>query len=310
MIAAQPMLFPHQYPDPEEEVPYPILVQEKLNGVRMLITPEGVLTRNFKSFGNRQIEISLKKYVQKVRALGLILDCEFLSQMHPWEEHVRIINEKDAEVPPEFSPHAFDALTLEEWDSVDQGWCKCPPYEERHKRMKEYFPEITLPYSECWEVESLDDVYEEVLCGPGVGGVGSGEGLILRIPGCGYKHGRVTFNECSAWKLKPVFTMDGVVIDYKPMKRSMAAPEVDAFGHTHRPKHVDSTVEVDMLGAIRVETAYGKFWCGTGFTHEQRIELWNDAEEGKLIGRHAEIACIDKGGLFPRFVRWRNDKAE
>lgn len=62
------------------------------------------------------------------------------------------------------------------------------------------------------------------------------------------------------------------------------------------------------LGAIM--TDYGK--VGTGFSDKERIELWVMHQQGELVGKLIEVACMeftpDDKFRHPRFIRLREDK--
>jgi DNA ligase-1 len=82
---------------------------------------------------------------------------------------------------------------------------------------------------------------------------------------------------------------------------------VNELGYTERSAHQAGLVPMDTLGALVLKHDAGPFRCGTGFTDEQRAQIWANRES--LMGRMAKIKHFKIGvkdlPRFPVFLDFR-----
>lgn len=105
------------------------------------------------------------------------------------------------------------------------------------------------------------------------------EGLMGRSPYGPYKQGRATMREGWLWKLKRFEDAEAVVIGAEEQLHNNNLHTLQRAGKAVRSTHKAGMQRTGLLGALIVRGLNGpfkgvKFNVGTGFTLEQRRELW------------------------------------
>lgn len=113
------------------------------------------------------------------------------------------------------------------------------------------------------------------------------EGIIIRGDRP-YKHGRSTLKGQQLLKMKPRDDMEATILDVFPLVRK------------------DGTVE-PVLGALLCVRNGIEFCIGTGFTYNQREELWQQDLVGKQVSFFGE-PTTKEAPRFPVFHRIREDE--
>ena len=136
------------------------------------------------------------------------------------------------------------------------------------------------------------------------------EGLMIRGIKSPYKHGRSTEREGWLLKLKRFVDSEAVVTSYVPFMHNENEAMTDELRHTKRSTAKDGKVALEMLGKlIGHDVKNGmEVECGTGFTHQERNELW--ATKSTLVGKIFKYKFFPTGGKdkprFPVFIGWRD----
>lgn len=168
------------------------------------------------------------------------------------------------------------------------------------------FPIRVVPHTFIYTFADLQQ-YEEVVVNKGF------EGVMLRDLDGPYKQGRSTLREGYLLKLKRFEDGEAEVLGFVEQFTNNNEATIDERGYTKRSTHKAGKDAAGVLGAIRVRDVLTgcEFEVGTGFTAEQRVNLW----EGRrfLIGKvlkykHFAVGVKDKP-RFPTFVGFR-DKAD
>ncbi len=136
------------------------------------------------------------------------------------------------------------------------------------------------------------------------------EGVILRSPTAPYKQNRSTLKQAYMLKMKRFEDSEAEVIGYAEQMRNENEATTDELGYTKRSSHQAGKVGAGILGALSVRDVRTgvEFDVGTGFTLEQRTNLWEGRKylPGKLIKyRHFPVGVKDKP-RFPTFVGFRD----
>ena len=97
------------------------------------------------------------------------------------------------------------------------------------------------------------------------------------------------------------------VIGFEERMHNTNVPTTNELGYTERSSHQAGLVPMDTLGALILKHDAGPFRCGTGFTDEQRAQIWANRES--LTGRMAKIKHFEIGvkdlPRFPVFLDFR-----
>jgi DNA ligase-1 len=261
------------------EVRFPVYVSPKIDGIRAVVHEGVVKSRTMKDIPNR--------YVQHYLACGDLdgLDGELTvgaaNDKNVMQRTMSGVMSRDGE--PDFTFWVFDAFCemnrvyserLESLESLEQYWKLRQMASPRVKILKQ-----TLVHSEQelneYEMETLAHGYE---------------GVMLRSPLGPYKQGRSTPTEGYLSKLKRFSDAEAVVVGKDELIRNGNVP-----GGT--------------LGALRVrDLVTGVEFCiGTGFTSEQRDELWSRTD---LVGEFVKYKFFEIGvkdaPRFPVFLGFRD----
>ena len=308
----KPMLAPEKCSTLTELQPllnrWPYMVSEKLNGIRMLIYPDGlILSRSGRKFSNTRINDYLKGARDLAKETGCILDGEFYSPVDSWGTHLAAHSSHNFPIPEDFNYNLFDAMFASEWEGP-----YILQYQHRYVRLFDFecHPKVkVLEHKRVYNWTILQTLYEAVI-------ERGGEGLIVRNTEGGYKHGRATIKEHTLFKLKKRQTYTGVIIDVKAAKRLRADADIsaNAYGDTKRSRRADQIETTEELGGITVKLNDGRLVeCGSGFDNcgaeRDRSKLW--LRRDSLRGLHVEIEATDLGSkerpLTPTFKGFRPD---
>lgn len=135
------------------------------------------------------------------------------------------------------------------------------------------------------------------------------EGVVLRHPGGRYKFGRSTIREQYLLKLKRFLDDEAVIIGFEELERNFNEATLDERGYTKRSSHKDNKVGAGMLGALRVDWKGKELKLGSGFTEQQRKEIWSARD--RYLGRKARFKYFPIGikdlPRQPIFTGFRSD---
>lgn len=157
------------------------------------------------------------------------------------------------------------------------------------------------------ELETLDDLlaYEEERLAEGY------EGVMLRDQEAPYKQGRSTVKEGYLLKLKRFTDSEAVITGIVELMHNDNEAKTNALGHTERSTAKEGLRPSGMMGTLQVRDLHSgvEFEIGTGFTKEQRIDIFTNQIQylGKLVKyQYFEVGMKDK----PRFPSFRGLRDE
>lgn len=266
---------------------YPVYASFKMDGIRC-VTPNGqVLSRKLKPIPN--------KYIQKLlRDLPYGLDGELMVEGSFNTLTSSIMSEAGE---PNFTFKVFDILGSKK------------PFKERMTEVVDICNTLALHHIEpvfqhlCYDQASVQ-AYYDLAISKGY------EGLILRNPSGPYKEGRSTLNEQWMLKLKPIEDTEATIVEFTELMHNLNAPETNNVGATERNKCQAGMQESGILGALIAITTEGTVVkVGSGFTNEQRTEIWvnQDKYRGKMFTFKFQERTVDGAYRFPVFKGWRHD---
>lgn len=138
------------------------------------------------------------------------------------------------------------------------------------------------------------------------------EGVMLRLPSGPYKEGRSTLREGYLLKVKRFEDAEAEVIGVVEQMTNTNEATEDERGYTKRSTHQAGKVAAGILGALQVRDIRTgvEFDVGTGFTHEQRVNLWKGRKYliGKIVAyKYFVVGVVDRP-RFPTFVAFRDPR--
>ena len=269
-------------------VKYPVLVSQKLDGIRCLIIDGVAVSRNLKPIRNEHVQsiIGTPKYYG--------LDGELIVGDPFAEDCYRVTNSgvmsKDGE--PDFTYYVFDRWDLPLSGFADRLAATQPGYKIQR-----------VPHHWAYCEADLLRIEESFL-------TKGAEGVMVRSLGGTYKYGRSTMKEGTLGKLKRFSEDEFLVVDFEERFHNANPATVNALGHTERSMHVENMIGRGDLGALVLETSEGKrFTAGSGFDDATRREIWGNKE--KYVGRWAKVKHFPVGvktlPRFPTFLGFRDE---
>lgn len=270
---------------------FPLLATPKLDGIRCLIIDGKAVSRTFKLIPNKHIREKLETFC----ANGL--DGEILVIDRDFNQLSGDIRREDGK--PNFYFAVFDFVRNGITDT---------PYDKRMETLKilvvpDFCKKILpkeiadLPALLAYETECLADGYE---------------GVMVRSPASPYKCGRSSTNEGYLLKIKRFEDSEAMVYAVEEEMENQNVATKDAFGRTERSTHKENMVPKGRMGKLLVRDLKTgvEFEIGTGFTAEDRQNLWNKRGNciGKLVKYKHQPSGAKAGGKprFPVFLGFRD----
>lgn len=268
------------------QLKYPVLASPKLDGIRCIIRDGVVLSRSLKPIRNN--------YVQQLFGVPALegYDGELIVGS-PTDEQCYLNTNSgvmSADGEPDVRLFAFDHI-----GEPDR------PFDKRYAWLAGHgHPKVELvPQHAVNSLDSLLEVEADYL-------EQGYEGLMLRHPHGTYKFGRSTLKEGILLKLKRFSDSEAEVIGFVEQMHNANEARKDALGHTERSTSREGLVPAGMLGALKVRDIHTgvEFEIGTGFTREQRIDIFTQKDQ--YLGKLAKYQYFAGGSKErPRFPSFR-----
>lgn len=293
----RPMLAAPTKKDDWANFRFPMLASPKIDGIRALV----VVVDGKPTLVSRTLKPIPNKFTQKryARWEFVGLDGELVvgnaTDKNLMQQCTSGVMSEDGE--PDVMWHIFD-----KWDVTGE------PYAHRAQRAKgicHVYDEVLtwVPHIVVRDLTAMQ-AQEERWVNEGY------EGMMLRDPEGPYKQNRSTLREGYLLKIKRFQDDEAVIIGVIEQNRNDNEATVDERGYTKRSTHAAGKVAAGILGAITVRDIKTgcEFEIGTGFTAEQRKNLWEARQH--LIGqvvtyKHFAVGVVDKP-RFPVFKAFRN----
>jgi DNA ligase-1 len=272
----KPMLAFNKTPD-LATLRYPLLASTKIDGIRVITTDLGPVTRKLLPVPNKHIHAMLSRLPP-----GLDGEVTVGNVTDPNLCNITQSALMSVEGTPEFMFHVFDTVQL--------GY----GFKDRQQLVKQIFrfPVLArathftspLPHIWCHDPEGLAH-FEQQCVGEGF------EGVMVRDPHGPYKYGRSTLNEGYLIKIKRWKDDEATIIDTVELNVNGNEQKRDELGHAKRSKAKAGLVAGNTLGALvcgwKVDGEDVRFEIGSGFSRKQRVELW--ARRDEIIGQKVTL---------------------
>lgn len=283
-----------------EKLEFPLYVQYKVDGCRMLVR-EGVATgRSMKKYKNKR----LTDYFSNPVFNGF--DMELCTEEPNHSDLCRLTTSQVNTIEGGLPKYAVVFDYLDKTTEMEVS------YEHRMKVLKDYldgggFPdEVQLIFSQQYVInskEELEDFYQNALT------LGY-EGVIIRKQDAKHKNGRCTVKEGSYLRIKPTGDSEGVVIGIEEAYENMNEVKTNELGYTERSTHQENMIPKGMVGALWLRDIHSgeEVKVGAGkLTHDQRKFYFENPNEimGELV-KYAFLATGKKDKpRHPRYISHR-----
>lgn len=309
----KPVLAPNQQPN-LDEINYPLLISNKIDGIRCILYKGEILSRSLKQIQNKQLREKLKPLANYTKEYNLILDGEIYSPELTFQEIISLVMSQDFEsqksikkyghvvqIPVHLKFHCFDAIKEDDFEV---------PFKDRIKLVETVamlFKEIIHPVthyllSNKTEVEKHFDIALD----------NGEEGLILRNPEGKYKCGRGTLKEGIIYKLKPYRSWDAQIVDVIQATKvdPNAEKKINELNRSVTSKKKKDRILIEKASAFLVKYEGKDLKVVIAMIDEEKEEIWKNKEQ--YIGRYIEYKGMLVGAKdvprHPVMERFRKDK--
>lgn len=282
-------------PTTVEELPIPCYVGTKYDGIRAVVINSTVYSLSLKPIRNWRIQEKYGKPEYNGLDGELVVGDIYAPDV--FSKTTSIVMAKDKEID-DVNFYIFDDFSLKDEN-----------YEARKiiGRLKLTNHPLTGLIDAfatlCFSREDVQKLMDEQAA---LGG----EGLIGRKPTDRYKYGRSSVKEGYLLKLKFYDQKEFLVVGFTEQMHNTNEAVINELGRTSRSSAQDGLVPKDTLGALELELDAEKtFHCGTGFSDEDRQEIWNN--QTKYLHKWASIRYMKTGikdlPRHPVFVGFRDE---
>jgi DNA ligase-1 len=278
-----------------ERMRYPVFVSPKIDGIRCVVQDGKPMSRSWKVLPNRHLQqgIAMCPILEYFDGEVVVGDPSapnvYNASMSGIMSQGGMPNFKYLVFDYVENPHALYSTRLDKLRLLVSGG-KVPSWVH------------LLPQALCSSREEVEEI-EGACLDKGF------EGVIARDPNGHYKYGRSTAREGYLLKLKRYEDTEATVVGYEELMHNDNPAFLDVQGHTKHTSHKAGQRPGGVLGALECRMENGlTFFIGSGFDHEQRIDLWNAREA--LVGRVVKFRHLPHGRLekprHPVFLGWRD----
>ena len=269
------------------------LLSPKIDGIRCITKYSYGFTRSGAEIPNKYIRKRLAEMPRDYVFDGELVNCE-ITKNKTFAEMITGIRKGGAEVP-NFKYYIFDIVDSHK------------VHVTRYGELKKLFDNGLMPdYCVLVEKTSINTMaeveeYLEKYLEMGY------EGIMLNNKEAYYKHGRAGKVKRELLKYKKFTDDEATIVGFRELMKNNNESVEDNFGHAKKSQSKDGKVAMEALGSFILEKDGIQFYCGSGLSESERIDLW--AKRDMLIGekvkyKYFEIGT-DKAPRFPIFLEIR-----
>ena len=278
---------------PLDKVKFPIYISTKFDGIRALVIDGVVYSRSLKPIRNKHVQKLFGKPEYNGFDGELIVGDVYAKDV--FQKTTSGVMSEDG--TPDVTFHVFDLWSIPTFD-----------YEYRQRELQEillnseeYEGVVYTMIHKCQTVEDLEFFLNHE---KNVGG----EGLIGRKPDGVYKYGRSTPREQLSIKFKFFEQCEFEVVGFEELHSNTNEQTVNELGYSTRSTHKQNQIPMGILGSLVLEFGDLTFKVGSGFTMEQRSEIWKN--QHSYLGKLASVRYMEVGvkqlPRCPTFKGWRD----
>lgn len=272
---------------------YPLACSPKLDGIRGVITEEGVMSNSMKRLGNEFMQEQLNDRTILGLDGELVVGLPYNDPNDPDDD---VFNRTSGAIrrtsgEPDFCFYVFDQFLTKDLPYGDRWVYHSALRLLTHPRVKILEQRICHSFEDAlaFETELLAIGYE---------------GMMVRSLTAPYKEGRATAKQAYIFKRKPLEQREAKVIGVFEQMENQNEKFTNEMGDHVRSSHQENKVPKDTLGGFILSCdKFGEFNVGTfkGGTNEWRKDIWEqykrdpDSILGQLVTyTYQAIGSIDK----------------
>lgn len=249
------------------ELNYPVLASPKIDGIRCWLHPEkGVVARSLKPIPNVDVQVYLSPYAYT----GLDGELVTLDDSGNMQDY----NSVQSEIMSKGKHIERRRLQLLVFDVFEESSL---PFERRLKIVEHVVEELrdtagsvikAVPHTLITDRDEMSR-YEQAMIAAGF------EGVMVRALHGQYKSGRSTTNQGWLLKIKRFSDAEGTIVGIEPAFENNNERKLNELGELVRGHSKENKEAKAEMGKLILHTdKWGQVKVGTGFTAEQRRDMW------------------------------------
>lgn len=285
-----------------EKLEFPVYVQYKIDGVRMLVRDSIATGRSMKKYKNKKMTEYFSQ--ECFNGFDMEIGATYPSDPDLCRLSTSVVNTIEG-VLPKFAV-VFDFLDesfLEYGDTYSYRMAQLEDYLKHHNLPDD----VEIIVSKQYKIDSqeeLEEFYTKAL-------EKNYEGLVIRKQDGKHKSGRCTVKEGNYLRLKPTGDSEGVVLRVEEAYENLNEAKTNELGHTERSTHQENMKPKGMIGALWLKDIYSgeEVKVGAGkLTHDLRKYYFENQNE--IVGELVKYAFLATGKKDkPRHARYISHRA-
>ena len=276
----KPMLLSNDEFDIESLDYSEMYISPKYDGIRAVITNEGIKNRSLKTLRNTRIQEHFKSLCDSIPE-GFTIEGEIYAESTPCRTMAGICNSLDHDVPLDTQLYLFgvvdDELTFNERQIVLNSFAQ--------QQFAGRFNIVTQVKVESHE--EATSMYEHFL-DQGF------EGAVLMDGRKLYKHGRVTIRQHIGFKMKPFREDDLKIVGVTERFKNLNDSQTNELGRSYRRNTVDAKEPTGIAATFDCLLPNGETTkVSIGGSEESRRLIWETQDS--YIGAYAVVKSMDYG---------------
>ena len=310
MSKLEPMLAPNDIPE-LKDIKWPMFGSKKMDGMRCVIKEGKLLARSMKPVPNQHVAEMLKDAIAYSLKNKVVFDGElYAHKPATFQDIMSCCRSKSNPLLKGLKFHMIDMLPLEVWDSGATNG----PFKDNYKAMcalqkAQKFKGIQVIRQFIIKAQKraqeLLDKWEAA----------DYEGMMLRDPDKGYRHGRATVKQHWLFKVKAFLDYDAKIIEViegSKMKAGVTR-KVNPLGHREPVIKKGEREPNGKFGKFLLELEDGvtcEVGNWKGLTHKLRDEIWRDREDylGRWVRFRGQAVGVKDRPRIPKDLEFRDDK--
>lgn len=280
-----------------DSIKFPVYVTPKLDGIRCLKIDGNVVSRTFKPIRNAELAAAVKDLLPDGSDGELIMGGTFQNTTSMVMSADKMIGNEKAYF------YWFDYVLNDHKKPYLERIGDMKKFVEKHPSILEASPVKIIPLVPT-EINTVEELvkYESEVLEQGF------EGVMIRSASGPYKFGRSTLKEGSLVKMKKFDDDEAIITGFTELQKNANEKTTDEFGYAKRSSHKSGKVDQDTLGSLIVDWRETEFSIGSGFTAEQRKEIWEsrDTLVGKVVKFKYFATGMKEAPRFPIFLGFRH----
>ena len=258
----RPMLASTVSYDTLHKVEWPVMVSPKVDGIRCLIHPTlGPVTRSFKPVPNAYVREQLENQLGHSYLDGELIAVD-------GNEKDLTFNQTQSAMMSHSGRPLFKFMVFDCFESPGLDFSTRHEYARHIARRAMWAPVKILRHVMVDNIEDFMKFTDQCIRD-------GYEGSIIRAPAGPYKNGRSTLNQGWLLKYKEWRDAEGTITGFVELMHNSNEDIRDNFDQAKRSSAKDGMVPMGTLGALEIETQWGKVYLGSGFDAATRQEIWN-----------------------------------